>query len=188
MSHTSTPQHHASAHKTARRATRKQAVQPGHTAPALPRLRRDVADGDCGEAGGLASVVLSALFALPFMVGIGLILLLVMTGIVLSTGNPDAMMTPIALAVLGVSALVGGIISARRCGSRGLLCGLCSGFLFTLLLWILTFFINRSDPLMTLGISAWGRVALHAAVVVVATCGGATCGGAHCVGALTRGR
>lgn len=190
MAHTSAPKHHSSPLPThtasARQAPARRGGHPGtsareHTAPGARRNARRIArqntrrkNSEQAEAGGssLTSVLLSSLFSLPLTLGIGLVLLLVITGIVLSTEDPDRMMTPMAMAVLGVSALLGGIIAARRCGSRPLLCGLCAGLLFTLLLWVLTFLTDRTDATMTLGASAWGRLALHAAVVALETAGG----------------
>lgn len=143
----------------------------GHALPdAHSRARRDGQKADVSV--GMASVLKAALFALVCTAGIGLILLLLMTGIVLSTADPDTMVTPMALAALGVSSLAGGMIAARLCGGRALLCGLCVGILWTFVLWLLTFFIDGSDPAMTLGISAGWRVALHAAVIGIGGIGG----------------
>ena len=114
----------------------------------------------------------SILFALPFAAGIGLILLLVTAGLLTSVADPDAMITPMAMGVLGVTALLGGLIAARRCGCRHLLCGVSVGMCLTLLLWIMTFFVDRSDTTLTLGVSPWGRVALHVAVVALSGAGG----------------
>ncbi len=179
MSHTSTPKHHALAHKSTRRATRKSGTPLGHTAPALPRARQADPRNNGGRPQGMASVLLSALFALLPVIGISLLLLFVMTAIVLWAADPDAMLAPMAMAGLGVSSLIGGIIAARRCGGHSLLCGLCTGLLLTFLLWILTLFIDRTDPTMTLGVSTWGQMALHAVVVALAGAGGMIGGGAR---------
>ncbi len=162
------------AHTSARNVARKASAKPvghGHTAPAvLPRVARsDVQDEQA--AGGMLRVLASMLFALPVTAGIGMLLLLIITGIALSTGDPDAMLTPLALAILGITSLLGGLVCARRCGSRPLLCGVCSGLLFTLLLWVLTLFVDRTDPTLTLGTTPWGRLALHVAVVALETAG-----------------
>lgn len=142
----------------------------GHRGASAIRQRRTVTEEH--TTSGTMAVLSAALFALPFTVGVGLILLCLTAGLLMSVADPDVMITPLAIGILSVTSLLGGLISARRCGSHALLCGMTAGAFFTLLLWILTLFVDHSDPALTLGVSPWGRVALHAAVVALAGAGG----------------
>ena len=143
----------------------------GHTAPPRSPQRR-AAREEAAPRSGPTAILMAALFSLPVTAGIGLILLLATTAIAASTPDPDAMISPLSIGVLGVTALLGGLVSARRCGRDPLLCGLCGGIMFTLLLWVLTLFVDRTDPALTLGVAGWGRWAMHAAVVILELAGG----------------
>ncbi len=78
----------------------------------------------------------SALLALPLALVLGLLLLLLTTAILLATKDPIRYHTVAGLAVLYLTALLGGFSAARICGRQfPLLCGLLTGagllFLFT---------------------------------------------------------
>lgn len=137
----------------------------------MPRSRGTAATANDQQMQGehaLTTAVMAALFALPFTALVGLILLLIATAVAYANPDPDALTTPLSLGVLGLTSVLGGLISARRGQARPLLCGLFSGLLLTLTLFALSLCIGgEGNGSMTLNLpplAAWG---LHAAVVVL---------------------
>ena len=63
----------------------------------------------------------------------GVILLLAAAAVMASTGIPTGAVTPIALAVMSLSALIGGFVTARLARERGLLWGAACGLLMFLI-------------------------------------------------------
>ena len=148
--------------------------------PSRDRSRRDPfrslpsADRQEPAGGGpLSRVMLSALFALPFSLLCGLVLLSVMAGLALTQSDPNALTTPLSLAVLGLSAVAGGLICSRRCGESPLLCGLIFGLLLVLLMWGASLFF--SDGSLSMGLSLPVSLLLRGAVVAL-SCVGARMG------------
>lgn len=93
------------------------------------------------EATTLHSVLKSALLALPLTAGIGLLLILLATAILLTTKNPGAWGKPMGLMLLYFTALCGGGISARLHARRApLLCGVAEGGMILLLFLLLSLF------------------------------------------------
>lgn len=64
---------------------------------------------------------------------LGVVLLLAAAAVMASTGIPTGAVTPIALAVMSLSALAGGFVTARLARERGLLWGAVCGLLMFLI-------------------------------------------------------
>ena len=156
------PEHTSQSHPTRREHPRH---DPFARIPQKPRATA----GD-GES-SLLGVLKSALFALPVSLLCGVILLSVMAAIALTQPNPSAMITPLALAVLGLSGLVGGLVCVRRAGRSPALCGLTFGLLFVLVTWVLSLIPMEAGESTSLP-GVW----LIRAVVVLLSCLGAAVG------------
>lgn len=93
---------------------------------AARRHRRTAMDRE--GAPTLFTVFKRVLPALPITVAVGLLLLFVTAALLLLTKDPGRYYTPIALAVLYLTALVGGFIATRLARRRlPLLCGITEG-------------------------------------------------------------
>ena len=134
----------------------------------LPALRTDASAKSSDErTGSFSRTLMSGLFALPVTAVLGLIFLTVGTWVAYSNPDPASLSTPLALAALALTSLLGGFVASRRNGGESAaLCGLCGGCLFTVILFILSLlFGDGARATMTLGLSspaAWG---IHAGVV-----------------------
>ncbi|MBQ9779649.1 MAG: TIGR04086 family membrane protein [Clostridia bacterium] len=137
------------------------------------RRSRTVTEAEDGTEGRLTQALTAALFSLPVMAVLGLVLLLIVTAVAYASPDPDSLTTPLSMGALGLTALLGGLVAARRGGSRPLVCGLLSGLLFNVLLLALSLFFGEdARQSLTLGLSSpllWG---LHGAVVLIAALGG----------------
>ncbi len=80
-------------------------------------------------------IIPSALRALLLQLPASILLLLCGAAVASSVADPNALMLPLSLGALALTAFFGGIMTAWLCGASGspLLCGLCSGTLFSLL-------------------------------------------------------
>ena len=112
----------------------------------FPHPRRTAPTGEEIADGGVRSLLISSLVALPCMAGVGILLLLLAAGILLSVKDPDTVIPPLSIGILGISSLMGGIIAAKRCGHHFLLCGLTAGVGFALLLWVLRLLLGPCGP------------------------------------------
>lgn len=148
--------------------TSKHADPRGH----LPsRHALPAEDGQAAE-GGFAAAFMAALFALPVAVIIGLVLLLIVTAVAYADPDPDRLTTPLSLGALGLTALLDGLVAARRGRGQPLLGGLLSGLLLALLLLGLSlFFGDEARAQLTLGASALVRWGLHGGVVALSLLG-----------------
>lgn len=71
-------------------------------------------------------------------------LLFIVSAAVYSTSDPNRFVTPAALSVLYISALLGGFTAARLNRGSALLCGLLTGSLFLAVLLLLSFLMRAS--------------------------------------------
>lgn len=144
----------------------RRAVGHGHSAQrSRARQSHETAEGR------LPSLPVALITTLSLALGGGAALLLVAAGLLVSANDPDAMIAPVALGILGVMSLLAGFVAARLRRDQPCLFGMAVGLCLTLLLWILTAVIDRSDPTLTLGVPLWGRIALHAGVVALSCAG-----------------
>ena len=84
-----------------------------------------------------------------FGVGAGLLslcaLLLIFSALCLMSNNPHAMIAPLSLTAIYVSAFIAGLLCAKRNGSSSvLICGLLEGICFCALLWFIFFAVGLS--------------------------------------------
>ena len=87
-----------------------------------------------GNAASFPTVIRSALYALPLTAGVGLLLLLLSTALLLTTKDPAGHHTALGIAIVFLTAVVGGAAAARFHKRRvPVLCGLTEA-LFLLLL------------------------------------------------------
>ena len=90
----------------------------------------------------LGSLMKCALCALPITAGMGLLLLLLTAALLMKTGDPNRYHTAAGLALLYVTAALGGMIATRLYRRRSpLLCGLVEGVLLLLLVTAAAFFL-----------------------------------------------
>ena len=140
-------------HRPSRSKGRRGATQPNEQASTwselLPRLGRGL---------GLSAAV--------SLVGGG-ILLLAAAAILTALEDPGAGIAGAGAAVLLLTALIGGFVTAREAASRTLLCGVCSAGLLLLLTWIASFCIADEAAMLSSGVS----LALRAAVVLFSVLG-----------------
>ena len=80
----------------------------------------------------------SCLLAQLFFMGIALVLLLVSCAIIVSFDDPDKVIKPVTLAILYLSALMGGI-SAVRLSGDGVASGAVSGIISSVIVLLLSF-------------------------------------------------
>ena len=94
---------------------------------------RRTAEGQ-GSAAAFPTVAKSALKALPFAAGVGLLLLFIVTALLLTVKDPAGYHVAAGMAVICLTALTGGGIAARFHRRRvPVLCGLAEGLLLLLL-------------------------------------------------------
>ena len=90
----------------------------------------------------LSQTMKCVLLALPITMAVGLLLLLLSTALLLTTKDPNRYHAVAALAVLYVTAFLGGLIATRLCHRRSpLLCGACEAALLILLFTVLSLFL-----------------------------------------------
>ncbi len=152
-----------------------------HTAPPVGHLppksghRKDRPAGRTSEQpaeAGWTGAFSSAMFAMPFVLVIGFLFLLIGTLVAFRSADPHALVMPLSLASLGLTSLMGGLISARRRRGNPLLSGLICGLLINLLLLGLSlFFSERVAAELTLGYSGLAKWGICAAVVILSVLG-----------------
>ncbi len=155
-------------------ARKKNRHAHSHTPPTrraglpAPRLEASIGAKSSDErTGSFSRALVSSLFAIPVTAVLGLIFLTVGTWVAYSNPDPASLSTPMALGALALTSLLGGFVASRRNGGESaMLCGLCGGCLFTVVLFILSLlFGDEARATMSLGLSspaAWG---IHAGVV-----------------------
>ncbi len=95
------------------------------------------------------SVWRSCLTALPITLGAGLLLLLLCTAILLATEDPNRFSGAVGIAVLCITALIGGAVITRLHGRRSaLLCGLAEGVALFLVLTVPALFLSSEGGVM----------------------------------------
>ena len=82
--------------------------------------------------------------------GIGMLfssLTIVLMALVLSVGDIPAMLiAPATVFAIAFGGFIGGFVSARLCGEKGLVCGMISGVIFVLFLWIFGTIFSSGEP------------------------------------------
>ena len=101
-------------------------------------------------------------------IGISAILAIVFSYILYKTPDPTSYLTPIALSVLYISALLGGFISVRLNRGSALLCGLVTGVLLLAVAFILSLPIN---PSLSADHSIMEAVSLRVVVIICSITG-----------------
>lgn len=86
-----------------------------------------------------------------------LILLFAVSALIYAQADPNRFVSPAALLIFYVGALVGGFFSAKRNRTSALLCGLLTGFLWVGVLFIFSLFMNHSlatdrSPALSIGL------------------------------------
>ena len=132
-----------SSRQSSRQSNRRKHTPPpvGHLPPrsasrggrTTPRTE-DVQDGS-----RLSGSLAAALFAIPFMLVIGFVFLLIATLVAYRSTDPHALVLPLSMVALGLTSLLGGLISARRRRGEPLLSGLLCGLQMNLLLYLFRF-------------------------------------------------
>ena len=87
---------------------------------------------------GNMTFLTSCLLAQLFFMGIALVLLLVSCAIIVSFDDPDKVIKPVTLAILYLSALMGGITADRLSGD-GVASGAVSGIISSVIVLLLSF-------------------------------------------------
>lgn len=124
------------------------------------------------EKGSFLEIVKSALFALPVTLIIGAILLVITAFIAYSASDPDAIIDPLSVSVLMLSAVLGGFVASRRCGHAAVVCGAVSGVLFCIALFIVSLcFGEETCETLAPRISQLASLCLKLAVVALEVLG-----------------
>ena len=149
----------------------------GHAGAHRPRAAnegRNSADGaENISENGLAVSLFAALFALPVAAVIGFILLLIVTMVACANADPDALTTPLALAALGLTSLMGGMVAAIRGYRHPLLSAVIFGlFLILLQLAGLLFYSDELRAQLSMGVPALGRWGMRLSVLPFSLLGG----------------
>lgn len=115
-----------------------------------------------------ARAMRSSLSGLVSFVAAGLVLISCAAAVAFTRANPDALITPLALVALLLSAFAGGFTAVKRTGSSPMLCGiLCGGVItvFTMLAALIMRGVTGS------GYELWQAAILHGATVLFSTLG-----------------
>lgn len=129
--------------------------------------------GEESAEAGLLRVLSAALFALPVTALVGAVLLLIVTAVAYANPDPDSLTTPLSLAALGLTSVLGGLVAARRGRGKCLLCGLTLGLLWTLLLvGFSLLFGDEARRQLTLGLSSLLSWLVHGGVIFLSALGG----------------
>lgn len=135
------------------------------TDPFRQAARRDT---EAGESHNWKRVFMSGLFSLPITVAIGAVLLLVTAVIAYSNSDPEALLAPLALSALVLTAVLGGFVASRRCGHSPIVCGSIGGVLFAFLLFVISLgFSDETRSTLTLGLTGGVNFFVHVGVVVL---------------------
>ena len=113
-------------------------------------------------APNLGSMMKCALCALPITAGVGLLLLVIFTAILLNTRDPGRYHTAAGIGLLYLTAFFGGLIATRLYRRRSpLLCGLTEAMLLILLITVAAFFLpNEWRSATNGGLSLLARLLL----------------------------
>jgi putative membrane protein (TIGR04086 family) len=106
---------------------------------------------------------------MPFVLVIGFLFLLIGTLVAYRSADPHTLIPPLSLAALGLTSLMGGLISARRRRGNPLLSGLLCGLIMNLLLLGGALLFEGQG--VSLGYSPLMQWGLHAAVAVLSLLG-----------------
>ncbi len=118
---------------------------------------------DPNAQGGFSRVVRTLPLTLALTAAAGVVLVTVATAIAYRAPDPSALTAPLAYSSLGVTSLIGGILSGRRNGEDYLLGGLMAGTSLALLLILISFFgeANKENSPFFPWLARLGVVLLH---------------------------
>ena len=105
--------------------------------------------------------------SLLITIAAGMILLLAASLCAYFFPDPDQLILPLGLAASLLTALIGGFCAVRIHGHSALVCGLCNGSLFTLLMILVSLFFKAYSA----GYSATVSCLLHAAFLLLSVAG-----------------
>ena len=103
---------------------------------------KTVAEKQPANTGRLIKPILSGILC-AFIVSV--VLLLIFSVMMTAANLPGGAITPFACVSISVGAFFGGFLSARLCGSKGLLLGAVSGLLYILILYLLGAVMRQAD-------------------------------------------
>ncbi len=117
---------------------------------------------------GLASLLKSSLHGAIFALGLSVVLAFISCAIAFANKDPDALVFPLSMASLYISAFLGGLFSARKKEAPRLICGLCSGGVFMLAYMFISLFFPSQ---MSAGYSFVISLLLHSLIIVFSILG-----------------
>ena len=131
-----------------------------------PKTSRSRRNGGTSPKNPLSALAKSVLIALPVTLGVGLLLLLGTTALLLCTKDPGRYSAVAGIAVLYVTALLGGVITTALFDRRSpVLCGTVMGLILFLLLCIPSLFPSQNG-IQNAGIAFLARLALLPATLI----------------------
>ena len=114
-----------------------------HTVSAKRKKRPAVKSSTDGDS--VRPVFLNALKGCTIGICSAIPLLLAACALAMSTADPAALTGPLSYAVLLVGAFIGGIASTKINGSDGMLCGIMSGALYLLFVFLVSLFLHNAE-------------------------------------------
>lgn len=124
--------------------------------------------GEGGDLGAL-SMLKSSFIGAACSIVVILVLALVFSAISYTRDDPDALLGVLSFAALYISALVAGIISAKRTKKSAICCGALSGMMLVGILFLVSLSFNDSYS----SGYPWGTgMVIRASVVLLASLGG----------------
>ncbi len=161
-------------HHPARRSAGAKETVRGLPAPGREYNRNAARSHDTEsdiQTGNSFGVALRAgLFSLPVTLVIGLIFLLIAAGVAYVNPDPDRLLTPLGLCALGLCALCGGFVSARRGGCAPVLCSAVGGVLFGLCLFLGSLILEDAaagDAALSMGLSSAATAGLYVGITAL---------------------
>lgn len=106
--------------------------------------------------------------SLLFTLAAGVILIVIASLCAYFSPDPDAVITPLAIAAAALTAFIGGLIAVRIHGGGALICGLLNGSVFMTVMMLLSLCFARYASGYSAGISCL----LHAGFVLLSVVGG----------------
>lgn len=108
------------------------------------RKRKNPRPDENGNSGSIKKIVKSSFFGIIIGLAVGFALMLLFNIIAFGRENPSAFVAPFALASLFSSAFVCGFCSAKNNGREYILCGIISGTIYVLIIFLISLFIHRA--------------------------------------------
>ena len=114
------------------------------------------------------SAMRGSLSGLVSFIAAGLVLITCAAAVAYTRPDPDALITPLALVALLLSAFAGGFTTVKRTGSSPMLCGILCGGVITVFIMIAALVLQGVTGS---GYEFWQAAILHAATVLFSTLG-----------------